>query len=191
MFKRRTLAGFRSVLEVVPVVYSKFLSDSLRERIEELASKPVDEQFDLRQEFALVRQTALDAAILYDAASALPRENPRSDIERIKAGKRLRAVLRDVFDLAEKMVRIAYAPNRAQVSITNIGLVLDQVATVAYDVFGEEPEMIDKITLLSQRLREVRLPREDEGTTLTPDADVLEMDASVPSQPQDQSLKLA
>lgn len=199
MHRRRGLkARWRSKARLeIPVAYSKYLSNTLAERIMELASGSRDEQLDLSEDLALVRLTARDAAVMYDALCQTPVMSAEGrPIEavlqaRLAAGAILREALKEVADMCERYVKVAYAPSRSQISVLNLDMILSQVVTEAYDVLGESPDMIAKVMELSQRVKAIRLPDENIGTTITPDMDVLAMDRTIPASPEDQSLKIA
>jgi hypothetical protein len=197
--RSEALRTLRNLKEHLPVAYSKYLGDTLAERIKELAEQPPEEQLDLSEDLALVRITARDAAIMYDALYA----QELSDVTegttktrlleaRLAAGQILRDALKQVADMCEQYVRVAYAPNRATVGVTNINLVVGQLMQEAHEVFGESPEMIAKVMELADRAKRIRLPNEDQMTTITPDMDVLAMDKTIPAAPEAaQPLRLA
>jgi len=193
--KRRQGYVRTRTLGSMPVAYSKYLNDTLRERLVELSGGSVEAQLDLREELALAKMTVEDVVSVYSAtcqaAETLGPDHAGAAEAKLYAGQQLRSTLKDLFDLAERLAKIAYSPTRAQIPVALLGMVLDQVVTEAYDVFGEEPEVIQKINELSTRIKSVRLPSL-EGTTITPDMDVTAMDRTIPDSPEEpHELKVA
>jgi len=160
----------------LPHVYARHLSSALTERIADAAG--LSDRLDLSQELDLFRATAVDAARLYDAtlADGVP------DEARHAAGALLREVLDQVGQFVERFARVE-ASRKDVLTVGSMQVVVTQIATMAHDVFGEEPAMITKVREFSDRLRELRLPgpkADMDGTDITPDMQVQAMDATIP-----------
>lgn len=175
----------KSIKYSLPAVYSKYLSEALSARIEELAHQSQTAQQDLSEELALVRLTALDAAKLYDQARVIAEAVPdNKDAQEVKlaAGQQLRSVLAEVADMVQRIVAIQNA-GRDKIGVQGIALLVAQVVQMAYDVFGEDN--IPLVQEFAARIRDLRLPTDSpSGTDLRPDDDVIEMDATVPKLPE-------
>lgn len=172
----------------LPVFYGKVLGKTLHDKLKELVEAPNHEQLNMREEVHLAKISAADMVQLYDGVSTLlescPDDNQRKKLAEAKlvTGAQMRAVLGDVIDMCDKVVRIE-AGLHDKVTIQNIVIIVNQISRLAYEVFGEEH--MDKCLEFERRIKaEVRLPSEGpEGTTITPDQDVLEMDDTIPALP--------
>ncbi len=175
----------KSIKYSLPAVYSKYLSEALSTRIEELAQQSLTAQQDLSEELALVRLTALDAAKLYDQARAIAEAVPdNKDAQEVKlaAGQQLRSVLAEVADMVQRIVTIQNA-GRDKIGVQGVALLVAQVVQMAYDVFGEDN--IPLVQEFAERIRELRLPVDgSSGTNIRPDDDVIEMDTTIPKFPE-------
>lgn len=162
----------------VPAVYKKAMSRSLREAVDEMMERAPAEQVALYEELALMRHTALQAVVLYDAAL----QTNKSELV-ANASQMLREALREVADMAQACSRVEQS-SQDKLSLTQVSVIIDQIVRVAYDVFGGEQEDLQKVTIFAEAIKHrVKLPTlENRGTTITPDQDVLEMDATVPAR---------
>ena len=160
----------------LPYVYAKYLSRALTERIADASG--LTDRLDLSAELDLFRATAVDAARLYDATLA----DNVPDEARHAAGQLLREVLDQVGVFVERYARVETA-RKDVLTVGSLHVVITQIATMAHDVFGEEPQMITKVREFSDRLRELRLagPTAQDGTDITPDEQVLAMDDTIPN----------
>lgn len=172
----------------LPMFYGKVLGKTLSEKLKELVEKPNHEQLDLREEIALAKISAADMVQLYDGVSVLLEQETddarRSQLAQAKitTGAQMRMVLGDVVDMCDKVTRVE-AGMKDKVTIQNIVIIVNQITRIAYEVFGDND--MQKCFEFERRIKEqVRLPSEGpEGTTITPDQDVLEMDDTVPAAP--------
>lgn len=165
-------------IDHLPKFYSSQLSDTLAERVQEMLSGAPAEQLRLYEELALVRLTAQDAVQLYDIA-----HKEGADIEaRMTAGVILREILGDVVKTCEAAAKVE-ATARDKVSVHNLQFILNQVVRIAYELF--EPDNHELAVEFEKSIRvNVRMPDEIQGTSVTPDMDVNEMDLSVPGDEQ-------
>lgn len=172
----------------LPVTYSKYLSDSLKSRLIELAGDE-DDPFDLTEDMRLAQSTAVDAAMLYDVTKAaseqlvLQATTPEQAIAAMRmtleAGQVMRETLDEVGSIVERAQRVR-EKSREVVRVEDLGLVVNQLVLVAHEVFGEE--RLDLVQQFAEAARRVRLPRDGtQGTNITPDRDVLAMDSTVPN----------
>jgi hypothetical protein len=173
----------------LPYVYSKFLSESLQERLEQIAG--VDDRYDMSKELDICKATAVDALQMYDAISTMPAETLQQKQAKEQAllsgGIIVREVLNEVINTAGKIVDID-TKRRENVKINDIGVITAQVVEKAYEVFGESDDAIAKVRQFAAEIRQIRLPSEEsqqaKGTTLTTrdtvDDIVKAMDATIP-----------
>jgi hypothetical protein len=162
--------GYRQKRKYYPVAISKYLSDTLQERIAELnAGSPLD-KFDMSADFPVAMQTLIDAAQIYDATFQT------NNIEaRIAAGQVFRETYKEVADLGANTVDLM-TKCRAYIGVQNIPLLVNQFIDAAYEVFGDD----ERVREWAEKIKNIRLPNENAGTLLTPDMDVKEMDSTVP-----------
>jgi len=166
--------GYRQKRKYYPVAISKFLSETLQERIAELnAGSPLD-KFDMSADFPVAMQTLIDAAQIYDATFQTNNLEARA-----AAGQMFREVYKEVNALGLNTVDLM-AKCKAYIGVQNIPLLVNQFIDAAYEVFGDEHNEL--IMQWAEKIKNIRLPNENAGTLLTPDMDVKEMDATVPKQ---------
>lgn len=159
-----------------PTVYSRFLTRSLRQAIEQQLERAPAEQLQLYEELAVMRRTALESVMLYD--QALQSKKP----ELIDAATMLvRDSMNEVAGMAESAARVA-ASSAGKVDAAALAYVIQQVTKIAIGIFGEDDP---KMKEFARALREdVMLPDgSGDGTDLTPDADAEDMDDTIPGAP--------
>jgi hypothetical protein len=164
-----------------PSFYANFLKPALRESLNYLAAASPQEQLNLYEELQLVRSVAGHAVQMYAEAVELLAAAPL-DI-RVRAmvfetGEAMKSHLRDVVDIAEKIARIENGA-KDKVSIAQLHFFLDSILRCSHQVYADDEE---KALQFAELIRtQIKLPQVGiTGTTLTPDLDVLAMDASVP-----------
>jgi hypothetical protein len=163
------------------VAYSKYLSESLSERMQSLSDKDL---FDVSEEVKLARATVHDVAQFYDLA-LLAREQadtPEKELAALQAclaaGQLVRSVAEDVTEVAGKAVG-AMVQAKALIGVQNIPLLVAQIVQAAHDEFGDDQP--DRVKRLAERISEIRMPAEGAiGTSITPDMEAAAMDATVP-----------
>jgi hypothetical protein len=157
------------------------LTGTLSDYVEQCLELPPDEQLNLFEELAVMRGTVADSLKLYDLAQQVPGDTDKGRNTRLAASAILRESMADVAKLCESAARVERLA-KDKLSVHNLAYVVSQVVRIAYHVFGDTPE---KAREFEAKIREqVRVAADDEGTTLTPDQDVGEMDASVPGVPE-------
>lgn len=178
-------------LHGVHVFYSKVLGKTLHDKLKEIVESPGHEQFNLREEIALTKISAGDTVQLYDGVCTLLEvegdEKKRQALAEAKliTGAQMRGVLGEVIDMCDKAARVE-AAGKDKVTVQNIVIIVNQIVRVAYETFGINN--LDLCYEFERRIKEqVRLPNEGpEGTTITPDQDVLDMDDTIPGRPTDE-----
>ena len=156
----------------LPTIYSKFLRDSLAELIETQLGASSEKQLAVHEELAVMRATAVDTCKLYDASSSAQAST------RLAAGDMLRSTMAEIIKAVEAAVRIQTA-SKETLSVHNLSFVIDQMVRIAHEVFGSDHA---KAREFERLVRETLKVDSGAGTRITPDQDVLEMDASVPKQ---------
>lgn len=180
----------------LPEVYSKFLSSTLRERLEELAVQGAKEA-KIDDELQLSRATLVDCAQMYDLAmlayesevnrgSGPGGTDGRSVLgmlqDVLRAGSILRSAIDHVADLAERKVRMETMRRRGDLPVEAVQDVVDQVVYEMYQELGDSEEAQVVVERVAERLREARLPGKPTGTDVLPPVDeqVRQMDESIP-----------
>jgi len=155
--------------------YAKDLSTTIAQAVEEHLQTDPSEQLALFEELALMRHTASSALKLYSAAMTT------NDLQtQATAAELVRHVLGEVARMCEAASRVQ-AAGKDKFSIHNLAYVVTRITKIAYKVFGDDEEGMQKARQFEELIRnEVKLARDVEGTTITPDADVVEMDETIP-----------
>jgi hypothetical protein len=167
----------------IPSMYSKYLSQSLKERLLSLAERPDHERLSLDAEIDLTRESVLSEIRLYDLAcqnheKALNTElEPECLLYKIQAAERMRAGLDTVASLCERVVRMR-AAGKESLPVHAVNMLIMQVTKIAHETMPEEfvPQFVQRLA------GEVRISDEHSvrGTHLTPDQDARDMDATIP-----------
>ena len=171
----------------IHVFYAKVLGKTLQDKLKEIVESPNHEQMNLREEIALAKISAADTVQLYDGVCALyetapPEKRATLGEAKLQTGAVMRSVLGDVVDMCDKVTRVELAM-KDKVTVQNIVIIVNQITKIAFDVFGVDN--IEACYEFERRIKDqVRLPSDGpEGTTITPDQDVLEMDDTIPARP--------
>lgn len=171
------------VLKGLPLVYSQHLSASLANKVAE--ARALD-PYDLSEELALLKVTAVDTAQMYDAVVLATDMNASLKAEdklsaKCAAGAMLRGTLAEVFDATKRMAEVE-SQRKDMLSATSLSSVLARVVTAVHAVLGDDRE--EEVMAIASEIKKIKLPSQSiDGTDITPDADAIEMDASVPDQP--------
>lgn len=181
----------------MPAVYEKFLSNALIDRMQSVGDS-APELFNNRNELKLAKASAVDVAQLYDfvlntTGEELEKletldggEKDRNfQIEqclqkRIAAGQIMNSVLKNVVELSGKVQEIENTKRHA-INTQDLGGIVAQFVEAVHDVLGDSEDMLPLVQEIALRIKQIKLPRSGpEGTEITPDQDVLEMDATIP-----------
>lgn len=159
--------------------YRNHLTKSLSDMLDDALSIDPNEQLQLYEELALMRDVAGQSVALYgiskDLADQTPNEKNRERV--MMAGQLMQGQLSEVVKICESASRIANARNN--ITPDQLGHFVAQLVRVIHDAFGDDP----RVVVVERMIREqVRIPVDGAsgGTTLTPDADARAMDGSVP-----------
>lgn len=187
--------GRNFVDKSMPRIYRRHMTQSLHAAVQEQMAVSPAEQLQLFEELALMREVAQQSVRLYGAASeALERaeaegleEPKRKKLEELtmSAGMVLQDQMRSVSDICDRAARID-AQVKDKISVHTLHHFVDQIVMIAYKSFGELGEDSPLVKDFVQRIRtEIKIPSTGaEGTSVTPDMDVRDMDETVPRAPQ-------
>lgn len=179
-FKRQN-----SGLYAMPRFYTKFLTKSLSDALEESTGVAPSEQLQLYEELALVRIAAGDAVKTWAVATQALEEctdakkKPVLENLRDMAACIMRDHLREVVSICESAARIE-SNAKDKVSIHQLHYFVNQIVRCAYHAFEDN---IENAQVFEEYVRKtIHLPSPgNEGTSLTPDMDVQAMDDSIPA----------
>jgi hypothetical protein len=163
----------------LPRFYSKHLSKTLNDAVEEALAYSPQEQISLFEELAITREMAGDALKAWAAAKALPDSNVKKQAYLQASSMLVREVLDHVRTFCESAARIQ-AMGKDKFSIHNLQAVVNQIVRISYDVFGDD---LEKAQQFERAIAEhVRLAEQNQGTLITPDQDVIDMDSTIPRE---------
>lgn len=163
-------------VEYMPGWYRDALGPTIAEALDKLTCGSASEQLQLFEELALMRHAAQDAVKLYAAAQRVTGDNALS--VRTEAAAIMQAQLREVAKICESAARVD-AMAKDKFSIHAVQLLINQMVRICAQVFKDHEDLVKTF---ERRIREeVKLPTSDAvGTSITPDAEVREMDSTVP-----------
>lgn len=158
--------------------YSKRLGPKLEEFVSQCIEQPESEQLQLFEELALMRSLAGEAIQLFSAASELPENNSRRADLILNAGMVMQTALEQVRVMAKTASDINAAA-RDKFSVHALHDVKMQLLRIVDAAFGHDDEGLQTFARLVES--QLRLPKVGvEGTTITPDSDVMQMDELIP-----------
>jgi hypothetical protein len=162
----------------LPRSYTHALKGALAATIQtQLEESEPFEALDLTEELLLVRNSAANAVAIYSQALD---EGATLDVV-MQAGLIMQGQLSAVADMCDKAAKVAQQRNAIAGAFTDtLARVISSVLHAAYEVWGNDHSVGEFEKLLRSKLKERKLPGA-EGTALTPDLDVTEMDDTVPS----------
>lgn len=145
-------------------LYGDVLPRSLRDEHEALLSTEPDAQTQLDSELALMRLSLRDAVEVWGKAEGTAK---------LIAAEMMEGKIDKVVRVASTIVR-----NNAQnaVSVHQLHFAMRQMISLAYETMDHATARAFEM-LVSQR---VHIGEDTSGTTLTPDQDAMEMDATIP-----------
>jgi hypothetical protein len=166
----------------VPMLYSKYLGKTLREKMEGLLCAPSHEQVSLYEELALARTGLIDCIVMYEACNGEKAAEIDQQTRRLATACMMEAVDR-VKELVLAVSNVEKA-REDKVSVTVVDLFLSQVIRAIYDCLKTEPNGNEMAIIIEKSIRDnVRLPEvrggtiAQVGTGSTPDQIVAAMDA--------------
>lgn len=166
----------------LPMFYSKVLGPTLKSYVEQCLDLEPHEQFDLVEEVMIMKGMMSQSIAMYEAACALP-DGPKKLAVVVMAGDSVKQGLKDVADMAHKAAQIR-ASMKDKVSVHNIQYVINQIIRIAHESMPEGAEAFESLVR-----SHVKLPTAGvQGTTITPDQDVLDMDSTIPKGDDDENV---
>lgn len=178
------VTGNRGVSHL-PLVYAKHLTRTLQQAVEDATLQSPAEQLQLFEELALVRESVGPMVKAYgDLTDAIEIEK---DPEKLKVlrdklpaiGQLLRDAMKEVISTCEAAARVN-AASQDKISVHTLHHFVNQIVRAAHDALGDDVEAVMRLDVAIRD--RVKLPKLGEaGTTLTPDQDVIDMDATVPA----------
>jgi hypothetical protein len=171
----------------LPKFYSRVMTQTLRERIDESTARTHDEQIELYEELALMRESASEAVRVWSLA-VTRLEEARAEGRDTKlligvvqdASQLMAQHLEHVKEYALAIARVR-SMTKDKLTLHTLYGVVHQVTRLMYEVCGDENEALARE--LEQRLRtDIVIPTDGrEGTTLTPDQTAMDMDDTIPT----------
>lgn len=172
--------------DYLPSFYRTHLSQSLSQALTAVAEND-ERALELREELKLMRVAADESVVMYGQALDMRANVPEGD-EVLKkqaqgvvddAAAAMKAALRDVSDQVLTAAKVE-SLSAEVFSPAAVRQLVDQIVRIAYEACGDEHQ--DVAERFNEMIRrDLRLlAGEPRGTSITPDADVREMDESVP-----------
>lgn len=157
----------------MPMFYSKYLDASISDLVAAQMGSDPRETLNLFEELALMRLACGDAVALWTAA-----QQSTDSSKRVAASMIMADALKNVQQLCQAAASIE-SQGKDKFSVHTLRSIINQIVRIAYRVFEDDME---KAQAFEQMIADhVKLPSlGHEGTSLTPDMDVGEMDSSVP-----------
>lgn len=164
--------------EVARLRYYRQMGPKLQAFVDECIAQPESDQFNLTQELALSRDLLDEAIGLYEKAKALKDNDPRKNSLLATAGSLLATASKEVRETCRVGAEV-FNTAKDKYSVHTLLDVVSQIKRMIRQCFEHDPDALEVFdNMLSERLR---LPKiGTDGTTITPDADVMAMDDSIP-----------
>lgn len=166
----------------MPGFYRKNLTTTMNDALDEMLDCKSSDQFSLLDELALCRIHAATFVEQYSEAVELCENNPECDkSKQLKdvTGLQMVEALNNVKEMADKASKVHFA-GKDHFTALDIRLVVNQFVKLMYETCGTQNQ---HIAMEFEKLVEdrIRLPQlENQGTSITPDQDVIEMDETIP-----------
>lgn len=163
--------------------YLKCLRPTLALALEKALSETSLDNLDLNEELALIRVAAGDAVAEYAKVVELSEsksDDPKITELKMLTGQMMISRLQDVAKMATEAGNTADLKIKLQGAFSQVMTsVITSIAHAAWEVFGDDSRVKDFEELIRTKL-EAR-GTGVEGTEITPDRDVIEMDETIPS----------
>jgi len=162
-------------INLLPRLYGKLLGGTMEETMNALLDESPAEQIQLFEELALTRVVCRDAVKLFAAAQQ------GDDEQKILAQQVMLDALKFVKDMCEGAAKVDNN-SKDKFSIQHVRHISNQITQCAHEAFGMgDPDAVKRFAELIKA--KVKMPSaSNDGTDITPDQDVLEMDATIPRQ---------
>lgn len=158
--------------------YTKRMGPKLAAFVEECIAQPESDQYNLSQELAIARDLMGEALELYEKAKLLPDSNPHKGSRIATAGALMASAMKEVRETC-RVGSEAFNNAKDKYSVHTLVDVVSQIKKMIRNCFDHDQSGLQRFDqMLNDRLR---LPKiGSDGTTITPDSDVMQMDDSVP-----------
>jgi len=181
--------GYKHRKEVrdLPRLFKYTLGETLRDKVSQVMGEDPREALNLFEELALMRVSAGEAVKLYEGALKLDEKTDtvtkeKADELKQFASSLMVSALQQVQQMCEAAARVE-SQGKDKYSIHSLKAIIDQIILISYRVFKKHPDLVLDF---ERAIREdIRMPNEATGTDITPDQDVMDMDATVPKEPGD------
>lgn len=164
----------------MPSIYTQHLNPTLEASIEAQLALEGGEQFNLLTELALFKHHTTTYIKLFSAAEQAHRENPTKETleAKINAGELMNMALEKVASMSERAAKIHYTSKNTFTAF-DVKLIADQMTRIMFEVCGHAYQDLAQQFSDECKVR-LTLPSDNEGTTIKPGDDVLQMDATIP-----------
>jgi hypothetical protein len=165
----------------------KVLAGALADYVSECIEQPPHEQLALWEEIALTQHVAEQTIALYQKAvknTSLAVDKKQELV--LATGALMKDALRDVADLCKRAAEIQQV-TKDNISVHYIGFIVSQITRIIAAKLDDNnthltnAEICESITTAIRE--QVKIPGQVNGTAITPDMDVMEMDNTVPKEP--------
>jgi hypothetical protein len=146
--------------------YKRSLGESLEAVLRESLEHSPDEQITLFEELALMRETANQHVKIYSAALATEKQDTI-----MTAAELMAMSLQRVAEMC-KAASAVHNQQKEKFSVHDLNYVIEQIIRISHDVFNGLPQVNE----FAMRIRDELQLSSNNGTTITPDQDVLGMD---------------
>lgn len=158
--------------------YQGRMGPKLSEFVEQCISQPESDQYDLSQELAIARDLTGEAIELYEKAKLLPDNNPHKGQRLATAGALMASAMKEVRETC-RIGSEAFNNAKDKYSVHTLVDVVSQIKKMIRACFDYDQSGLQRFDqMLNDRLRLPKIGAD--GTTITPDSDVMQMDDSVP-----------
>lgn len=178
----RIKGASKSRISRLPPTYGKYLNSTLHKALEQQLGVKPSEQLQLLEELALMRDFAGQSVALYGAARESTEQNETKRMNNIMAtGGFMAEILKQVSTMAESAARVNKSGE--QYSIHDLQYVVYQLIHIMYRVCGNANEHL-AIEFEKRVKDELVMPRQPEAVAHEPHHDVIEMDNTIPAEPE-------
>ena len=159
----------------LPKFYSKYLTKTLAEAVDEQLGMDSSDQLNLQEELALMRLTCAQAVAMFSAAH----ETEKDELI-VSASLIMREALESVGQMCKDAAAVESSRKDA-ITPMDLKQIVNQIVRLLYTVCGEDNEHIAR--RFEERVRdEIKLPSDVKGTTLNPTKDVTDMLSTIPKE---------
>lgn len=158
--------------------YEKRMGPKLAAFVEECILQPESDQYNLSQELAIARDLMGEALELYEKAKLLPDTNPHKGNRLATAGALMASAMKEVRETC-RVGSEAFNNAKDKYSVHTLLDVVAQIKRMIRSCFDYDEDGLQRFDmLLTERLALPKIGAD--GTTITPDSDVMQMDDSIP-----------